>query len=937
MSSRKRRRYLQDLKCVHFPDDVGNGPNKKVGKETSSLSSVSSARSWEKCGDSFLDTPVIKNLQTSGRKLSAVRKLTQSPSFGQRSASCNNEDPVQIAWSSSDSEQSENEIEQHQSRAVCKQQEGPQRSRKPIAHAQSYSSMLRLLTTDKDDHPVIDTDSDLSDPGEDIEKDSGQQISDCESTEDKPRDSPLKTTNMKELEISGYASDGENIDSTLSSSKLDSQIFPPRTGEGSKRSVSEWLRSAQAMLQTPQKLIDRNPKSPEDSAKKKRKFQSGGLAERLSRLQCRQRSAISFWRHESFSDTPAATTTTVDRPGVLVLKLLEVHEECGMQLARCAHHQPPGDAHQQAVSEDRARVLVLFSRETAAQLIPAPRDIIHIYPPWQSLSMEGFSCPVILNTHFSQKVSTVSKAATSCPRLPPCAERHMQSYLGKTFGLLEKCINEGDGNTRQVATSDALRSFGGSGILTRHCTSLLEAIEGLGQAGSVEQDVKVIVQRVYSIPLADCSPVSILKHRIPLGSSTSPPPAEKRKTRLCVLVQDGYGMFSVVQLKTLAHSDELHQFCQMWQGRTCLLKGIKVVQRVTRERRSRLFSLIDSLWPPAEPLQVHGNSLSIPVESKPPGLAPGFCYLLSGQQSSVEPAEGQILSPLYLQPTKRTLRDILQSETEGLRCSFVAAVLYTRMQSSDVGRGEVWLVLTDSSLQQEQPERPCRQTVALCVNASCVLTSSVLEALSSPAVCHMSFRDAIRENGVLLCVEQSVIQVCSAEPEGSIGSRAQPASLSPSLSEPQVKTLPQHVRLDPLSLETTPNSLCTVTGVIVGVDENTAYSWPTCNLCGSDNLKLSPERCQIFHCDSCKAVVDKPDTKVQLEVFLQCSFLSDCTVKVKLQQKTIMSVLSATALEGDEGYDVENVLGKEVGPITVYTRVVTRKPALWMGLEEICL
>lgn len=26
-------------------------------------------------------------------------------------------------------------------------------------------------------------------------------------------------------------------------------------------------------------------------------------------------------------------------------------------------------------------------------------------------------------------------------------------------------------------------------------------------------------------------------------------------------------------------------------------------------------------------------------------------------------------------------------------------------------------------------------------------------------------------------------------------------------------------------------------GVITGVDENTAYSWPACNHCGSDNLE----------------------------------------------------------------------------------------------------
>lgn len=34
---------------------------------------------------------------------------------------------------------------------------------------------------------------------------------------------------------------------------------------------------------------------------------SGGLAERLSRLQSRQRSAVSFWRHQSLSHAPAAT------------------------------------------------------------------------------------------------------------------------------------------------------------------------------------------------------------------------------------------------------------------------------------------------------------------------------------------------------------------------------------------------------------------------------------------------------------------------------------------------------------------------------------------------------------------------------------------------------------------------------------------------------
>lgn len=78
---------------------------------------------------------------------------------------------------------------------------------------------------------------------------------------------------MTELEISGYVSDGENIGQAGTSSSLEAESFPLQTGEGSKRSVSDWVRSAQAMLQTPQKQINQQPKTPEDSAKKAHKFQ----------------------------------------------------------------------------------------------------------------------------------------------------------------------------------------------------------------------------------------------------------------------------------------------------------------------------------------------------------------------------------------------------------------------------------------------------------------------------------------------------------------------------------------------------------------------------------------------------------------------------------------------------------------------------------------
>ncbi|XP_071233360.1 DNA repair-scaffolding protein-like [Salvelinus alpinus] len=988
----KRKRYSKDTKCMFFPDVkagvriVGRGP---------SITDSSATKSWESCGDSFLDTPVIKNLSSSGNKWRAVRRLAQSPAQVQCSGLRFDEDPVHIAWSSSESELSDSEPQGQQppptppSNIVAQVHRGPRRPGTPI---QSYSLAQRMLSTETDELPTIDTDSDVDvDEAEDDQgkkEDGVGEISDCESEPcaREPKESSPKPTTVTDTDISDYLSDGEGEShDTLSQNRLEAGVVaecPLHTGagegEGSRRSVSDWVRSAQAALQTPQKQTDRNSKTPEDSSKKKRTFQSGGMAERLNRLQCRQRSAISFWRHQSISHT--TTTATVDKPGVLVLEVLSVQEESCMQLALCeqhhphatGHHRPPSNTtttmtrpeqHNPSATDhtpllsttNRARVLVLFSKETTAQLMPAPRDLIHIYPPWQSLMIEGQHNSIILNTHFSQKVySDTKQTSMSLPRALVPVERCSPYSLTRSFGQLEinKTSPEGDGTVKQ-----SLCSQGGPGAASSGgCHSLLEAIEGLGQAGSVGQDVEVVVQRVYCTPIRERSTGTSLKSRAPGRPPRVPTPLQKGKSRLCALVQDGYGMFSMVQLHPLPSEDPLHLYTRKWEGRTCVLRAIKVVQRVTRERWTRLFSLIDSLWPPVMPFKVLGENQSCQGDSIHKGPAPSFCYLLSCQEGSVEPVEGQPLSSLYLPPTEQTLRDILQCDLNSHRCSFAATVIYkrTQSQSSDRSPGEVWLVVTDPSLQEEQQSggTPCRRTLAVCVTTSCVLTSSVAKAITTPSACRLSFRDAVREHGGILCVEQSVVlllplvSVCCPHTESTLGPGSLSLSQAKSLPQPLPQAqphvlpqaLPQPVTLDPLGPETPPNSLCTFSGVIVGVDEDTAYSWPVCSLCGSDLLEMTPQKPQAFLCVACDSLVDQPTMNMQLEVFMNCSTLRDFTVKVKLQQSTIMSVLNCAA-SGHEfpGYEVENVLGKEVGPLSAYVRVVTRKPAPSIGLEEICL
>lgn len=63
-----------------------------------------------------------------------------------------------------------------------------------------------------------------------------------------------------------------------------------------------------------------------------------------------------------------------------------------------------------------------------------------------------------------------------------------------------------------------------------------------------------------------------------------------------------------------------------------------------------------------------------------------------------------------------------------------------------------------------------------------------------PCVC--SNISTCADPGVLLCAEQSVVEVCSVDPE----------------SEPRAEALPRPVRLDPLTAEVTPNSVCSLSG-----------------------------------------------------------------------------------------------------------------------------
>lgn len=96
------------------------------------------------------------------------------------------------------------------------------------------------------------------------------------------------------------------------------------------------------------------------------------------------------------------------KSGVLTVKILELHEECTMQVAMCEQLAgPPTTSPPREIAPGLGACLkVLFTRETADHLRGLPQDIIYIFPPWwvqQAESDHQLCICLISGRHFYQE------------------------------------------------------------------------------------------------------------------------------------------------------------------------------------------------------------------------------------------------------------------------------------------------------------------------------------------------------------------------------------------------------------------------------------------------------------------------------------------------------------------------------------------------------
>nr|XP_048308401.1 DNA repair-scaffolding protein isoform X3 [Myodes glareolus] len=894
-SKRKRNWRIEHPSFLEVRPQQSRRANLKTVEASASLS-----KAWLKCGEGFQNTS--ETLSLLSEKTTIIEKsLELSPSPKKETAGESPGELADITWSSSGSDFSDEDKALPQL----------QRDGGHGCGADRFCSRTDSGPEDganEDELQLIEWEinSDMEDPGGPSECEDGEgsvDISDCAScasgrslTNDDRLCEPPEPISTEILE---YSSDSDKEDDSENALFIDSESphkfrvdFKSDARWSLNRQTDSGAHSAEPILNTPQKYTSNLPKTSENSATKK-KLLRGGLAERLKELQNRERSAISLWRHRcvSYQMTPLGR-----KSGVLTVKILELHEECTMQVAVCEQLAgPPTTSPPRGIAPGLGACLkVLFTRETADYLRGLPQDIIYIFPPWQKLLIPNGSCPIILNTYFCQKAvgkETVREEYCQDTSLP-----RRNITLAQMFRIED--ITSSSSRNQVACSGLATTGTGwahGHGKIEQHLAlgaplrnSLLDIVESQRSDPLSGVGVQVVVQRVYSLRSRDGARSQQWHTE---GHAGSP------GTWSCLLVQDACGMFGEVHLdSSLWKNTEL-------EGRSCIMAGMKVLQKATRGRAPGLFSLIDTMWPPVMPLAE--SSCGQPSEEIKTCLPPPtFCYIFSAHPSlgHIDTIEGDPISELYQPPVVHCLQEILQLKNL-------------------LAQKEIWLLVTDITLQiQDERDHCLPKTLPIYVAPSCVLGPGVLEGLAMAVPPNILFRDALRDKGQIVCVERTVLLPQKSLLYGPPGAGS--------------CDLPGPVTLDELGSLTPVNSICSVQGAVVDVDESTAFLWSACDHCGNGRLEQKPEDGGLFSCGDCSRLVLSPLQKRSLHVFLDCPTRPKSTVKVKLLERSISSLLMSAA-STDGSYEVKNVLGKEMGPLFCFVQSVTPQQTGCVTLEEI--
>ncbi|XP_060071621.1 DNA repair-scaffolding protein-like [Ylistrum balloti] len=682
---------------------------------------------------------------------------------------------------------------------------------------------------------------------------------------------------------------------------------PSQASSSSKVKASDWVKTLN--LKTPSKDSQSGDMDIlEDSAKKKKRFTRGGFADQLNKVQTRERSSLRIWSHQQKCGKSESTDLTHSK--YITITVVSFELLYSLQLAQCEVLAGP---------MDQGEILVLFSTAAVQQQNIKPGSIVRIHRPWQQLELKQTQQKVLLCTNYchvdnsndlqiprSQKFTKqeVVTGQWNCPCVADLVNDYQScaAHLLPCIPAIDIPLDAGFCDSKEVSDTSRLTMVQSTQLqnwVTSSTHTILDSIQG-----SPPTSFTGLVQRVIQT---------------------------RQTSRWCVLVEDVQGTLCQVIISTrIPVWDKVLE----GEGSVFSFTGLTVKSRTHRDRDVDLFSLIDSVWsgvvtstnsqdsdqrlpspssqdsdqrlpapssqdsdqrlpgPSSQGSELPGTSTAVrPVES------PGFCYVMNGDNSAdidVTSISNSVLLSRYQRLSLTDLSETCKELTAGKRFCFVGKVL--AILPSDTQH------IQDDSRTTTHTRNPhCYLYVRAASWSTTIIVRVAYDITHDTCGQVMFFKDVFYLKEQLCCDVLSQILPVSAVPERCLSTNCQ--------IDKEIRALQGEIILPSVCCELPDLTLCKVLGRVRGVDESSAYSWDVCDDCGSDSL-VTQQRELI--CQECHKAVTEPVNKMTMEIHMTCDEL-DIPVTVSLLQDTIECLLPEETTE--EGYDIESVLGKDVGTI----------------------
>ncbi|XP_050395158.1 DNA repair-scaffolding protein [Patella vulgata] len=769
-----------------------------------------------------------------------------------------------------------------------------QSSKKP-----KFVPSYTIASSSDEEEQVIDDDEiswNSSESGEDGQERDGGQVTVITNKKWGKSGRQTKTLNRKSgqdfdnLRKKTSIKDEDNIDNLSSDSdvetrnvncqkrlscQLEARVSPHISSCPSSQSTSpgtsglkgsDWMKLMDWQTSPEKQNYQEEQPDPDSAKKTRKKYLRGGLAESLYRIQTREKSCLRIWQHQSQTNTQQTTTK------VLRLRVVKFELFYSMQLADCTLTNTEG-------GEAKSRK-VLFTKQLMESLKIKEGTEVEVHAPWQELNCVSSNTSIILCTNYVKVLSQTNHSrqpspfksvrntysSWSCPCLHDNRVSSKECPANNSTTLIEKQPAE---NIQIVPTSSMECS-----TTTEKTIHIVTASQLPALSNQKSPTLRQCLENHTDQSLSFIAQISRVFHWYDT----------RLKESRCSLMVEDCGTMAVIYLSDDRNLTDLDKHA----GSLSWFTGLKVQQRVTRDRDAKLFSVIDVAWSghSYQATSQESQSQTLFNEGTEP---PGFCYILSTHEEDIfefNIAENTQLTKLP-EITKISLSHLKKCESI---CRFTCYCKILHITSHNQMTRELYI--SDMSIVSNNI--PYKVIQLLPSNHLYPITTT-----PGPIVCCTDLR---LENGQLAADEFTRITM----------------EITDNIN---LNTL--NIKLPRLTSDTTFKSLVSVQGIIDDIDEDSACSWEECDICGSDQLTTISDDSPAY-CSKCKQSVITPVIRLEMEVSVKMEDLPDSTsVKINLLESTIKSLLPSET--SDEGYDINQVIGKSLPLISCLVKSTTCK------------